>query len=529
MKNLMLAILLLSFVLCFSEGTLFVGLSSSSVPTYTSDMQDFPNITWEQHFTIEVDGAAATPDGMIYLCEGAFTTHLYQAGLDYDPQQICTTDEAMSALAYGRETLWGYANYASPRGIYSINTNTGAVELAVDVGSYRFFGLDYNPEDDLLYGYTEYGTSGLYSINIDTGEMIFLTGSIPASNGQGRALAVGDNTAYLAGTRGDDDIPYFAYDLSQGAGGEWVEFTNPYPEYHSSGGAAWVAAPETDVMVVGTVFGSDDPEAGLEGCEVVLAGEEFYQTTTNENGEFVFEEVEMFENYAMEISCEGYDSYTDAVEIENVDLDLGEIFLTEAACPPQNVLALITVMDEIVTVMWDAPREFESYTLYRFMEDFNTQPEYWQMLAEETEETEFVDYEWMALEAGRWQYAVVALYTNGVLSEPAFSNVVVKNVISSDESVIELVSNISAYPNPFNPRINIAYNIDTAMNIDVSIYNVKGEFVKNLKQGWHHAGSFRTSWDGNDVSGNNASSGVYFIRFTGNEKSFATERIILMK
>ncbi len=226
-----------------SGGTLFVGLEGSAPPVHSSDLAGFPSVTWESHYSFDVSGAAATPDGELYLCNGSFTTGLYGATLEETPTHLSTISEDMHALAYGRSTLYGFSNYASTKGIYSIDPATGQATLVVDTYTgtgFRFFGLGYNPVDDLLYGYTEYGDSGLYSINIDTGEMLKVADTIPASNGQGRGLAVGNNTVYLTATRGDDGIPYFAYDLAQGAGGDWVGFTNPYPAYHSTGGAAWI-------------------------------------------------------------------------------------------------------------------------------------------------------------------------------------------------------------------------------------------------------------------------------------------------
>lgn len=230
---------------------LFAGLESTPVPlTRSTDLAGFPDVTWQDHFAFEVSGVAATPEGRLYLCNGPFTTELYESDLEGPPQHLATISEDMSALAYGRGTLWGYSNYADPKGIYEIDLATGQATLVLDVHtgtSYRFFALDYNPVDDKLYGYTEYGTTGLYRIDIDSGEMTFIVGRIPATNGQGRGLAVGNNTVYLTATRGDEDIPYFAYDLSQGIGGEWVGFTNPYPEHHSTGGAAWIPDPAAAV------------------------------------------------------------------------------------------------------------------------------------------------------------------------------------------------------------------------------------------------------------------------------------------
>ena len=240
--------LLLSLILFLAAtvnaGTLFVGLEGSSPLTRSSDLSGFPEVDWTSHFAHDVSGAAATPQGDLYICAGAFTTHLYAATLDNQPPtMLATISVDIHALAYGRDTLWGFSNFAAQKGIYAIDLVSGEATLAIDVYTgtgFRFFALDYNPTDDLLYGYTEYGDSGLHSIDIDTGEMVKIVGAIPASNGQGRAMAVGNNSVYLMATRGDDDIPCFAYDLSQGLNGEWVPFTNPYPSYHSTGGAAWI-------------------------------------------------------------------------------------------------------------------------------------------------------------------------------------------------------------------------------------------------------------------------------------------------
>jgi hypothetical protein len=229
-----------------ANAQLFVGLETAGVSAKLGDMSNFPNVTYTDLFQFEISGAAAAPDGTLYLCNGAFTTKLYRSINLGTPQLLATLSEDIHALAFGRGKLYGYSNYASPKGIYEINPDTGDCALVLDVYTdtgFRFFALDYNPMDDLFYGYTEYGDSGLYSINIDTGEMIKIVGTIPASNGQGRGMAVGNSTVYLTATRGDDGIPFFAYDLSQEPAGEWVPFTQAYPNYHSTGGATWIPEP----------------------------------------------------------------------------------------------------------------------------------------------------------------------------------------------------------------------------------------------------------------------------------------------
>jgi hypothetical protein len=230
-----------------ASAELFVGIETSpSVPARVTDMAGFPNVTYTDLWSIDVAAAAATPDGTIYIANGAFTTDLYEAALDAPPQFAVTLSVDIAAMGYLDGTLYGYSNYASPKGIYEIDPQTGQCTLALDIYTgtgFRFFALAANPRDGLLYGYTEYGDSGLYSINLDTGELIKLAGTIPASNGQGRGMAVGNDTVYLTATRGDDGIGFYAYDLDQGVGGAWVEFDNAYPNHHSTGGAAWIMEP----------------------------------------------------------------------------------------------------------------------------------------------------------------------------------------------------------------------------------------------------------------------------------------------
>ena len=222
---------------------LFAGLEDASLATRSSNLSGFPNVTWTNHFAFEVNGAACAPDRTLYLVNGPFTTRLYRSTLAGPPVYVANVSVDIHGLGYGRNRLYGFSNF-STLGIYEINPQTGAATLVINTSTqgFRFFGLDYNPLDDRLYGYTEYGVSGLYAIDIDSGGMTRLAGSPPNVNGQGRALAVGNNTVYLLATRGDEGEPCFAYDLAQGPGGTWTPFTNPYPAHHNTGGAAWIPA-----------------------------------------------------------------------------------------------------------------------------------------------------------------------------------------------------------------------------------------------------------------------------------------------
>lgn len=254
---------------------LFVGLESATLLTRSSDLAGFPNVTWTNHFPFEVNGAAATPEGVIYLCNGPFTTHLYTSTLAGPPQFVTNVSVDIHGMGYGDGRLYGFSNFTSPMGIYEINPTTGLATLAVSTATqgFRFFGLDFNPDDGLLYGYTEYGVGGLYSIDPASGEMVRFVSYPPGVNGQGRALAVGNNTVYLLATRGDEGEPCFAYDLDQGVGGSWTPFTNPYPTQHATGGACWIPAP-ADVPDQGDIVPTR-PRLWISGPNPTTSGTAF--------------------------------------------------------------------------------------------------------------------------------------------------------------------------------------------------------------------------------------------------------------
>jgi biotin operon repressor len=87
---------------------------------------------------------------------------------------------------------------------------------------------------------------------------------------------------------------------------------------------------------------------------------------------------------------------------------------------------------------------------------------------------------------------------------------------------------IRSYPNPFNPETNIEYQIKSATEILITIYDVQGKRVKSLADDYRQAGTYTIKWNGLNESGIQVPSGVYFIRISaGNE--ILNHRIVMMK
>ena len=97
--------------------------------------------------------------------------------------------------------------------------------------------------------------------------------------------------------------------------------------------------------------------------------------------------------------------------------------------------------------------------------------------------------------------------------------------LSVSEKVEDLakLSLLGAFPNPFNPSTVIAYQTQLEGNIDVSVYNLKGQLVSNLFQGYQDKGYHELVFDASSFS-----SGMYFVRVKG-QNEVHSQKILLMK
>ncbi len=76
-------------------------------------------------------------------------------------------------------------------------------------------------------------------------------------------------------------------------------------------------------------------------------------------------------------------------------------------------------------------RSLEGYNVYRLLEGDEDNPSNWTTLTEGTTDMMYVDTDWANVSSGIYKYAVIAVYTNNNLSNPAFSNVVYKDMTTT--------------------------------------------------------------------------------------------------
>jgi len=80
------------------------------------------------------------------------------------------------------------------------------------------------------------------------------------------------------------------------------------------------------------------------------------------------------------------------------------------------------------------------------------------------------------------------------------------------------------FPNPFNPKTTIRFDIPTTDFVDLKIYNTIGQYVATLVSETKTAGVYQVSWDVQDIG-----SGIYFYRLKTKSGFTSTKKLIILE
>jgi hypothetical protein len=108
------------------------------------------------------------------------------------------------------------------------------------------------------------------------------------------------------------------------------------------------------------------------------------------------------------------------------------------------------------------------------------------------------------------------------------------HIRTNKTEVVEEVANLASlelfpsYPNPFNLGTVVRYQLPEASYVALRIYNIAGQLVKTLVDGWQDSGFREVTWNGVGDNGEKVSSGIYFCLLkTSTAKR--VEKIVLLK
>lgn len=87
---------------------------------------------------------------------------------------------------------------------------------------------------------------------------------------------------------------------------------------------------------------------------------------------------------------------------------------------------------------------------------------------------------------------------------------------------------IGAFPNPFNPRTEVRFELAEATRVLVQVHDIRGRLVRTLINESRPSGPHAVVWNGKDNRGTTVASGTYFLRFNAGDR-VETRKVALLK
>ncbi len=105
-------------------------------------------------------------------------------------------------------------------------------------------------------------------------------------------------------------------------------------------------------------------------------------------------------------------------------------------------------------------------------------------------------------------------------------------VVASERIELSLPQRVALHqpwPNPFNPRTNVAFSLDVAAQVDLAVFDATGRRVATLTRGPYAAGRHEVAWTGHDEQGHGVASGVYYVLLRADGHERGRQKLVLTK
>ena len=84
-----------------------------------------------------------------------------------------------------------------------------------------------------------------------------------------------------------------------------------------------------------------------------------------------------------------------------------------------------------------------------------------------------------------------------------------------------------AYPNPFNPKTTLRYDLPQNSMVTITIYDMLGRAINTIVNEVQNAGNQSIIWDGTNSSGNRVSSGTYIYQIEAGDYHNIKQMVLL--
>lgn len=90
--------------------------------------------------------------------------------------------------------------------------------------------------------------------------------------------------------------------------------------------------------------------------------------------------------------------------------------------------------------------------------------------------------------------------------------------ISDELSPAKPGISLHSYPNPFSLVLDIELSLEKAADVEVDVFNIKGQLIRSIKRGTAQIGTSLVRWDATDSMGKTCPSGIYLVRLKSGNK-----------
>jgi hypothetical protein len=269
---------------------------------------------------------------------------------------------------------------------------------------------------------------------------------------------------------------------------------------------------------------------GIENAEVIITSTVnsslYYNTQTLANGNFEIKEVPNG-FYTLKIQASGYRLFTLDTPFEIQDSDY---IFTEDIILIKNqnnsISGFVKLKDN------DNKNDIE-VSLSQIIDEYKSPGQ--TTFSDESGKFEFNDIDSgsyiITISATNYETIETELFEINVDENIVFETEFELNPVNNnnDKSIIVNTNRlIGNYPNQFNPSTTIKCEIKNAIKGMIEIFNIKGQKVKTLYDGYLEAGEHSFVWNGDDDNGCSVGSGIYFYKMTTSDYK-KKKKMVLMK
>ncbi len=126
----------------------------------------------------------------------------------------------------------------------------------------------------------------------------------------------------------------------------------------------------------------------------------------------------------------------------------------------------------------------------------------------------------------------LAAFGNGLIYAPVQCSDIVSienyNLDPETNTTPIPMTQLSVFPNPFNPRTTISFTLDHSQTVEIAIFDLTGKRIATLADGLLPAGIYTRDWQGKNLQGRDVASGTYLLRMVTDER-ISSEKMMLIR